>query len=41
MICLHGRSRSASIALAWLTRAHGLPVSMAASILQQKCGGID
>jgi DnaJ-class molecular chaperone len=41
MICLHGRSRSASIALAWLTRAHGLLVSLAASILRQKCGSID
>jgi hypothetical protein len=41
MLCLHGRSRSASIALAWLARAHSLPVSMAAAILQQKCDRVD
>ena len=41
MICLHGRSRSASIALAWLARTHSLPVSMAAAILQQKCDQVD
>ena len=41
MICLHGRSRSASIALAWLARTHSLPVSMAAAILQFKCDQVD
>ena len=41
MICLHGRSRSASCALAWLAKAHSLSVGMAASILQRKCPSID
>ena len=41
MICLHGRSRSASVALAWLVRTHSLPVSMAAAILQQKGDQVD
>jgi hypothetical protein len=38
---VHGRSRSAGIALAWIVRVHSLPVAMAARILRSKCPSID
>ena len=41
LLKLHGRSRSASFALAWMARAHSLPVAMAARILRTKCPSID
>ena len=41
LLKLHGGSRSASFALAWMARAHSLPVAMAARILRTKCPSID
>ena len=41
LLKVHGRSRSASFALAWMARAHSLPVAMAARILRTKCPNID
>lgn len=41
LVQLHGRSRSAGFALAWLARAHGLPASLAARVLRQKCPSVD
>ena len=41
LIRVHGRSRSASVALAWMVRAHSLPVAMAARILRSHCPSID
>ena len=40
-ICVHGRSRSASFALAWLSHSHDLPVTMAAQLLRSKCSSVD
>jgi curved DNA-binding protein CbpA len=41
LVRVHGRSRSASIVLAWMSMSHALPVAMAARILRSKCPSID
>lgn len=41
LVRVHGRSRSAGIVLAWMARAHCLPVAMTARILRSKCPSID
>jgi len=41
LVRVHGRSRSAGMVLAWMARAHCLPVAMAARILRSKCPSID
>lgn len=41
MVSLFGRSRSASIVLAWLARAHGISAAMAAQLLRRKCPMVD
>jgi len=41
LVSVHGRSRSASIVICWLIRAHGLPVALAASLLKAKCPSVD
>lgn len=41
LILVHGRSRSASFALAWLARAHSLSAAWAARVLRSKCPLID
>lgn len=41
LIIVHGRSRSASFALAWLARTHSLSAAWAARVLRTKCPTID
>ena len=41
LVQVHGRSRSAGFALAWLARAHGLPAPLAARVLQRQCPSVD
>jgi hypothetical protein len=41
MVRVHGRSRSASVALAWMVRANALPVAMAARLLRAQSPNID
>merc|ERR1711934_700196 len=41
MVCLHGRSRSASVVMAGMMMQWGVPARAAASILRHTCPSID